>query len=55
MTSSDERDRWLEQALRHAPDADAAPPDELRAAILSSAREGSGSLSRLRELSLIHI
>ena len=49
MTAPDERDRWLEQALRHAPDADAAPPDELRAAILSSAREGSGSLSRKRE------
>ena len=45
MTSSDERDRWLEQALRHAPDADATPPAELRAAILSSARRRSPTAS----------
>lgn len=40
MTSSDEpaRDAWLSQALRHAPDADAAPPAELSEAILRKAR-----------------
>ena len=40
MTTPDERDRWLEQALRHAPDADVTPPAELRAAILSRALDG---------------
>ena len=40
MTPSDEpaRDAWLSQALRHAPDADAAPPAELSEAILREAR-----------------
>ena len=40
MTLPDEpaRDAWLSQALRHAPDADAAPPVELSEAILRQAR-----------------
>jgi len=33
------RDAWLREALRHAPDADAAPPAELSAAILRQARD----------------
>lgn len=33
-----ERDAWLTEALRHAPDADAAPPAALREAILREAR-----------------
>ncbi|HKX42188.1 MAG TPA: hypothetical protein VJO99_13590, partial [Burkholderiaceae bacterium] len=32
------RDAWLREALRHAPDADAAPPAALRDAILRQAR-----------------
>ena len=32
------RDAWLHEALRHAPDADAAPPPALRDAILRQAR-----------------
>ena len=32
------RDAWLSQALRHAPDADAAPPTAVSAAILAEAR-----------------
>jgi hypothetical protein len=32
------RDAWLREALRHAPDADAAPPAALREAILREAR-----------------
>ena len=40
MTPEDDpaRDAWLSQALRHAPDADAAPPAELSDAILRQAR-----------------
>ncbi len=40
MTPHDdaERDAWLTQALRHAPDADAAPPAELGETILRAAR-----------------
>jgi hypothetical protein len=34
----EERDAWLHQALRHAPDASAAPPKALRDAILAEAR-----------------
>jgi hypothetical protein len=33
-----ERDAWLREALRHAPDASAAPPPALREAILAQAR-----------------
>ena len=33
-----ERDAWLREALRHAPDADAAPPSVLSDAILAQAR-----------------
>jgi hypothetical protein len=33
-----DRDPWLQAALRHAPDADAAPPPALREAILRAAR-----------------
>jgi glutamate N-acetyltransferase/amino-acid N-acetyltransferase len=36
-----ERDAWLRAALRHAPDADAAPPPALRQAILREAAEVS--------------
>jgi len=41
MTPRDEpaRDAWLSEALRHAPDADAAPAPELSEAILRSARQ----------------
>lgn len=40
MTPHDdpERDAWLTQALRHAPDAEAAPPAELSDTILRAAR-----------------
>lgn len=34
----DDRDAWLSQALRHAPDADALPPAEVSEAILREAR-----------------
>jgi hypothetical protein len=34
----DARDPWLSEALRHAPDADAAPPSAIREAILAEAR-----------------
>ncbi|HEY0855522.1 MAG TPA: hypothetical protein VGE16_00600, partial [Albitalea sp.] len=34
----DERDAWLRDALRHAPDADAAPPAALSALILREAQ-----------------
>jgi hypothetical protein len=34
----EERDAWLHQALRHAPDASAMPPQALRDAILAKAR-----------------
>jgi hypothetical protein len=34
----EERDAWLHQALRHAPDASATPPQALRDAILAKAR-----------------
>jgi hypothetical protein len=33
-----ERDAWLREALRHAPDADAAPPRDLSETILAQAR-----------------
>ena len=36
--SDAERDAWLREALRHAPDADAAPPSGVSEAILSKAR-----------------
>ena len=38
-----ERDAWLREALRHAPDADAAPPPGLRESILRQARAASGA------------
>ena len=37
----DEHDAWLRQALRHAPDAAAAPPAALREAILAEARSAA--------------
>jgi hypothetical protein len=40
------RDAWLREALRHAPDADAAPPAELSAAILRHARDAVKSAAR---------
>ena len=36
-----ERDAWLREALRHAPDADLAPPALLSLAILREAHAGS--------------
>ena len=47
--SDDEaRDAWLREALRHAPDATAAPPPALREAILAEARAATsaGAASR---------
>ena len=38
QASSGEHDAWLRQALRHAPDAGAVPPNALREAILAEAR-----------------
>ena len=38
-----ERDPWLAEALRHAPDADAAPPAVLSDAILREARAAAGA------------
>ena len=37
------RDAWLSEALRHAPDADAAPPAALREAILRQARAAAAA------------
>ena len=37
MTAPEERDPWLAEALRHAPDAADAPPPALREAILAEA------------------
>ncbi|MBV9890523.1 MAG: hypothetical protein JO090_06530, partial [Rhizobacter sp.] len=36
-----ERDAWLREALRHAPDAHAAPPSDVSAAILAQAHAAS--------------
>jgi hypothetical protein len=38
-----ERDAWLREALRHAPDSAAAPPPALREAILARARAATGA------------
>jgi hypothetical protein len=38
-----ERDAWLREALRHAPDADAAPPATLTEAILKQARAAAAT------------
>jgi hypothetical protein len=38
-----ERDAWLREALRHAPDSAAAPPPALREAILAQARAATGA------------
>ena len=40
-----ERDPWLTEALRHAPDAEAAPPAALSDAILREARASAGGVS----------
>jgi hypothetical protein len=45
-TPPDERDAWLSQALRHAPDVAAAPPNALREAILAEARSAVRPLGR---------
>ena len=42
----EEHDAWLHQALLHAPDAAAAPPDALREAILAEARSAARARSR---------
>jgi hypothetical protein len=42
----EEHDAWLRQALQHAPDAAAAPPDALREAILAEARSAARARSR---------
>jgi hypothetical protein len=44
-----DRDPWLQAALRHAPDADAAPPAVLRDAILRAARAAAPRRPSLRE------
>jgi hypothetical protein len=38
MTDDAERDAWLREALRHAPDSGAAPPSAISVAILAEAR-----------------
>ena len=48
--SDSERDAWLREALRHAPDADAAPPRDLSETILAQARAAAragGARARL--------
>ncbi len=44
-TEDTERDPWLSEALRHAPDAEAAPPAALSDAILRKARAATGATS----------
>jgi hypothetical protein len=41
--NDDERDAWLREALRHAPDSGVLPPRELSEAILASARAAAQS------------
>lgn len=48
-----ERDPWLSEALRHAPDANAAPSPELSEAILRSARRAVQSAAAPRENRLL--
>jgi hypothetical protein len=43
-----EHDAWLREALRHAPDASAAPPVSLRDAILAEARAATRSVAAPR-------
>ena len=48
--SDGERDAWLREALRHAPDADVAPPRDLSETILAQARAAAragGARARL--------
>lgn len=45
-SAGEEHDAWLRQALQHAPDAAAAPPDALREAILAEARSAARARSR---------
>ena len=45
-----ERDAWLREALRHAPDASAAPPAALREAILAAGARGHGSAAPRRDV-----
>ena len=47
----DERDAWLRQALRHAPDAQAAPPAALSESILAQARAAAAPPSPSRSMS----
>jgi len=44
-----ERDAWLREALRHAPDADAVPPSGISEAILSKARAQARAGTPLRQ------
>jgi hypothetical protein len=44
-----ERDAWLSEALRHAPDAQAAPPPALSEAILRQARAATAAPARAAE------
>jgi hypothetical protein len=46
-----ERDAWLREALRHAPDADAAPPATLSEAILKQARAATAAATAPRPAS----
>ena len=45
--SDTERDAWLREALRHAPDSGALPPRELSETILASARAATRSAQGL--------
>jgi hypothetical protein len=49
-----ERDAWLTEALRHAPDADAAPPTALRESILREARAATAGTRTVPAPSTAH-
>src|SRR4030095_10130980 len=48
-----DRDAWLTQALRHAPDADDAPPSALREQILRPSRTSRRPGRRVRAASAL--
>ena len=45
-----ERDAWLREALRHAPDSDALPPSGVSEAILLKARAARATRRRRRDV-----
>ena len=47
-----ERDAWLREALRHAPDAAAGPPAALRESILTQARAATAPRSAVDDLGM---